>query len=175
MTRRPRRETNHFAGEKLVAILANPRFDQGGRSENRVALAGEVLGYDSAQIVNLFAWPSASSRDIALLGKVSGGWQDARRELTDAIYEADGVLVGFGLIPTSRESGPHLRAQLRWLREELRAGGHASVWQVGDRPRHPSRWHQYVSDIHGRTAGGTFEERLHQVLRAVPLGDCDWA
>ncbi|GAA4056832.1 hypothetical protein GCM10023065_01970 [Microbacterium laevaniformans] len=175
MTRPPRRETTHFAREQLVAILANPRFEPSGRSEKRVALARDVLGFKSARIANLFAWPSASSRDIALLGKVPEGWQDARRELTEAVYEADAVLVGFGLIPSSRESGPQLRAQLRWLHEELRRSGHVAVWQVGDRPRHPSRWHQYVSDAHGRTAGGTFEERLHQVLRAVPLDDCDWA
>lgn len=175
MSPRPRQDTDRAAGRKLVAILANPRPDATGRSATRIALAGEILGYDSTRIVNLFTWPSASSRDIALLGKMPEGWQDARRELTEAVYEADGVLVGFGLIPSSRESGPQLRAQLRWLHEELRTSGHVAVWQVGDRPRHPSRWHQYVSDAHGRTAGGTLEERLHQVLRAVPLDDCDWA
>jgi hypothetical protein len=40
---------------------------------------------------------------------------------------------------------------------------------LGGEPRHPSRWHQYVSDKYGRTSGGTFEERIKQVLVAVPL------
>jgi len=137
-------------------------------------LVCEILGYDRSMIVNLFGRPSRSSRDIAVLGKEPEGWYDARQELSEAISVADGVLLGFGLIPSSRESGPHLRAQLQWLREELRKQGHLSVWQVGDRPRHPSRWHQYVSDVHQRTDGGSFHERLHQALRAVPLGGWDW-
>lgn len=175
MNRRRSVRADLITGRTLVAILANPRLEPGGRSEKRIAIAGEILGYERAQIANLFAWPSASSRHIAVLGKEAEGWRDARRDLTSAISVADAVLLGFGLIPSSRESGPHLRAQLGWLRTELKARGHTQVWQVGDRPRHPSRWHQYVSDTHGRTDGGTFEERLHQVLRAVPLDDCDWA
>lgn len=47
--------------------------------------------------------------------------------------------------------------------------GITAFWMVGGEPRHPSRWHQFVSDKHGRTTGGTFEERLVQVLVEVPL------
>ncbi len=35
--------------------------------------------------------------------------------------------------------------------------------------RHPSRWHQYVADKHGRTSGGGQAERLAEVICRVPI------
>ncbi|WP_431074609.1 DUF1643 domain-containing protein [Microbacterium phyllosphaerae] len=165
----------HKSERTLVAVLANPRPRDGSRTEKRIALVRDALGYERAEIVNLFSRASESSREIAVLGVSAEGWREARVSVSEAIASADSVLLGFGLIPSSRESRPHLRAQLEWLRHELQVHGHLQVWQVGDRPRHPSRWHQYVSDTHGRTVGGTFEQRLKQVLRTVPLNDCRWA
>jgi hypothetical protein len=52
--------------------------------------------------------------------------------------------------------------------EAIRAGI-SNIWMVGGEPRHPSRWHQFVSDKYSRTTGGSFEERLDQVLESVPM------
>lgn len=163
------------AGQKMVAILANPRPLGGGRTEKRIALVREILGYERAEIVNLFSRPSESSSEIAKLGTAPEGWLESRVAVSSALKSADSVLLGFGLIPSSPESRPHLRAQFEWLRRELQSRRHLPVWQVGDRPRHPSRWHQYVSDAHGHTTGGAFEERLKQVLRTAPLDDSRWS
>lgn len=157
----------------LVAVLANPVPGPSSRSERQVAVAARVLGFQNPRIVNLFAIASVSSRDIAHLGAEPTGWIRARETLEQSLEGVDGVLVAFGNIPARGQSRTHLREQLRWLSLRLQASQHIQVWQVGT-ARHPSRWHQYVSDVHGRTSGGDFETRLAEVLRPVPLDERMW-
>jgi len=158
----------------LVAILANPSITGGDRTRKRIALAASALGYDSYRIINLFSIASASSRDVATLGNAPQGWHTARAEILDGLKDATGVLLGFGIIAARGDGKHHLRAQLDWLSTELRNTGHSQIWQLGERPRHPSRWHQYVSDRHGWTSGGTFEQRVSKALRQVGLSEVDW-
>lgn len=60
-------------------------------------------------------------------------------------------------------------SQVEWFARQARAAGLSEMWTVGGRARHPSRWHQYVSDKYGRTSGGSFADRLRQVLVRAPL------
>jgi hypothetical protein len=53
--------------------------------------------------------------------------------------------------------------------DELLALGHVDAWTVGGESRHPSRWHQYVSDKHARAGSGEFAERLKSVLVLTDL------
>ncbi|WP_367575652.1 DUF1643 domain-containing protein [Microbacterium phycohabitans] len=155
---------------RLLAILANPSLDQYSRTARRVQAAGTLLGFPDITIANLFAEPSKSSRDIRLLGCDRHGWLKARDLISRELRSADAVLLGFGTIPVSGLAKAHLDDQKAWLRRQLELASHAYVWQVGN-ARHPSRWHQYLSDRHGRTSGGTFEERLVEQLRQVPISD----
>ncbi|WP_447949620.1 DUF1643 domain-containing protein [Microbacterium aurum] len=170
----PSSVSSALSSRTLVAILANPSTAGGDRTRKRIALAANVLGYDDYRIINLFSIASASSRDVAVLGESPQGWHTARAEILDGLSDATGVLLGFGIIAAKGDGKHHLRAQLRWLCTELRNAGHSQVWQLGERPRHPSRWHQYVSDLHGRTSGGTFEQRVSKALRQVELAEVDW-
>lgn len=157
----------------LLAVLANPTPRPFTRTEQQIAVAADVLGYHRVQIANLFALASVSSREIRTLGTEEVGWQTARNSIEDALPQADGVLVAFGSIPTSGPSRTHLRTQLAWLSARLRDLSDTDVWQVGV-ARHPSRWHQYVSDVHARTSGGDFVTRLTQVLQPVSPVDRTW-
>ena len=157
----------------LLAVLANPVPRPSSRSERHLAVAASILGFDRAEIANLFAIPSSSSRDIRHLGAEASGWLSAREKLETSLPLASGVLVGFGTIPTNAASREHLREQLDWLSARLRALPEVGVWEVG-RARHPSRWHQYVSDVHARTAGGDFAQRLAEVLQPVPFAHRIW-
>lgn len=154
-------------------MLANPSVRTATRTERQVGIAAAVLGFDRVEITNVFAYPSPTSRDILTLGANEGGWLKARSEMRDALDYADGVLVGFGTIRVSGHSRLFLADQLRWLSAELQGRPSLQVWQVGT-SRHPSRWHQYVSDRHGRTAGGPFQARLAEVMRPVPVDDRFW-
>jgi hypothetical protein len=158
----------------LLAVLANPPLHTKSRSFGRVELAARILGLERMRIVNLFAVASTSSRDIAALGHEPHGWTTARRPIMEALAEADQVLVGFGAIPVTGAARRNLEEQLHWLGETFRLQGHNTVWQVGQ-ARHPSRWHQYVSDRYGRTAGGSFEVRLREVLTCTETAALPWA
>lgn len=153
---------------RLLAILANPSTSPSTRTEQRVRLAASLLGYERCEVANLFQEPSVTSRDIQQLGAGAHGWLAAREAIAQALPRADGVLLAPGLLRLSGAPRLHLAEQREWLREHLIDASHHQVWQVGD-ARHPSRWHQYLCDAHGRTNGGTFDERLRESLKRVDI------
>lgn len=120
-------------------------------------------------IANLHAFATTSVFELNDLRRACG-WADARGELAKAVRGADGLLAGWGVSGTTGDTRRALDEQVAWLYSEAMSAGLERAWMVGGEPRHPSRWHQYVSDKYGRTSGGTFEQRLEQVLHAVPIG-----
>jgi len=151
-----------------VAVLLNPpSLTSGTRSRNAVAHAATVLGCENVQLVNLC---SASTPTVVELNDLRGdGWEEARESLEVALLHADVLLAGWGVAGMSGYSKRSLTSQVDWLLRRAQNRGFDSVWMVGGEPRHPSRWHQYVADRHQRTSGGTFEDRIRQVLVDVPL------
>lgn len=156
-------------GRILVALLASPPTTDGTRTTSRLARALPIVGCDRLQIANLYSEPA---RDLPALNHQAAapdGWIAARPDLAAALQGADELLVGWGLLRLSGRARDHRVSQIRWLIREAHRAGHSHCWAVGSRPRHPSRWHQYVSDRHGRTSTGTFEQRLAEVLVRTPL------
>lgn len=157
----------------LLAVLLNPpSASTGARTLGAVRRAAQALGFDGYEIVNLFAEPTPTVIELNGVTGQESAWPVLQSQLREALRVAGGVLGGWGV---AGASGPLrvLRAQrAAWLLEEAKRIGHKEVWMVGGESRHPSRWHQYVADRHGRTDGGTFEERLRQVLVPIPLCTC---
>ncbi len=154
----------------LLAVLLNPpASSSGARSRRAAQRAAEVLGYDCCEIANLFAEPTATVVDLNLLGAGLGLWAPVRQRLSEQIRGAGGVLAAWGVAGASGTLRRERDLRGAWVAAEAGRVGHEQIWTVGGAPRHPSRWHQYVADRHGRTLGGTFEERLTQVLTATPL------
>lgn len=131
--------------------------------------AASVLGYDEVVVTNLCAVATPSL--VQLNGLRFEAWESARADLEVAVRSGAGLLAGWGVGGLSGDARQWLHSQVEWLIGCAETGGLRSFWTVGGAPRHPSRWHQYVSDKHGRTRGGTFEERLTQVLVDVPTRD----
>lgn len=156
------------ASPLLVAVLLNPPANTAGaRSRNAVALAATSLGYERLVIGNLC---EASTRSVVELNSVdSSAWLAARAHLAGMLGSATALLAAWGVAGLSGRAR-HLRdAQVQWLLGEARAVGLTHHWMLGGRPLHPSRWHQFVSDKYARTSGGSFEQRIGQVLVAVPI------
>ncbi|MCK9921266.1 hypothetical protein MXD61_05015 [Frankia sp. AgPm24] len=112
-----------------------------------MALAGELLGFAEVKVANLFSMPSHATGDIDELGATAAGWLAARPSLESALTEAAGVLLAYGASSPSGPARTHFREQAAWLRtrlDELALPG----WQVGDGPRHPSRWQRWTSREH---------------------------
>ena len=153
----------------LVAILLNPPLTTSGeRTRKAVGSAARVLGYEKHEISNLC---TAATTDVAELSSLDNpsAWTHARIELAASISRADGLLAGWGVAGMAGEGLRALQDQLVWLTHEALNAGIDHIWMVNNQPRHPSRWHQYTADKHGRTSGGSFEDRLAELLVAVPL------
>jgi len=128
----------------LVVVGATPALTSGKRTLARCESARIVLQATTCELVNLFAYPTNNVREVAVLGASPAGWLSARSSITDALRRADMVILGYGLTKPSGSAGKHHEAQVVWLKETLLAGK-SSVFQVGDGPRHPSRWQRWTS------------------------------
>lgn len=133
--------------------------------------AARILGYDEVVMTNLCSVATPSIVEVNRLSR--DAWASARVDLEVAVRGGAGLLAAWGVGRLSGTARRCLRAQVEWVVEVARNGGLGSFWMVGGEPRHPSRWHQYVSDKYGRTGGGSFEERLAQVLVEVPTRDLE--
>lgn len=131
----------------IVAVLTNPPLTDGRRTLNRVALAANLLGFDRVVVGNLFALPSHATGAITELGVSPHGWVTAKSHLTGHLASSDGVLLAFGVTAPSGPARDHFRSQVRWLIERTVLLG-LPTWQVGDGPRHPSRWQRWTSRTH---------------------------
>lgn len=152
----------------LLAVLLNPpSASTGARSLGAVGRAANVLGYASYQVGNLFSEATPTVVELNLLAVSEGSWSIVRERLSQQLRGSAGVLAGWGVAGASGRFRRIRDERAEWLRREAASYGHSSIWTVGGEPRHPSRWHQYVADKHGRTPGGSFEERLKQVLTQV--------
>lgn len=155
----------------LAAVLLNPpSLTTGVRTRNAVERAAAALGYGAVEIVNLCSFPTRSAKDLEDLEEQ--GWTMARTEIEGVLKRSSAVLGAWGVAGLTGGARVFRDQQVDWLYTEALSSGFSSIWMVGAEPRHPSRWHQYLSDKYGRTAGGPPIERLKQALVAVAIAEC---
>lgn len=151
----------------LGALLLNPPLTSGTRTLSHLGIAAELLGCDALDIANLFA---VATRDVTAINDVglsSDGWEAARPRLRQVIAESDHLLAGWGVSSLAGRAAIHRQSQVDYVRACARDVGKDCIWTLNGEPRHPSRWHQYVSDRHGRANGESLAERLWMVLTPV--------
>lgn len=154
----------------LGAILLNPPLTTGAATMRHLRVAAEVLGCNNVQVGNLFAVPTISVTDINDVGRDVAGWESARWNLDQVVASSAELVAGWGVSGLHGRALAHRQAQVTWLIERLRALKVPGVWTLNGQARHPSRWHQYVSDRHRRAIGvSTFPQRLAAVLQRVDL------
>lgn len=135
------------ASRVLVAVLSNPPVTDGKRTLRRVALAADLLRFDEVEVVNLFFVPSYRTGAISTLGAAEEQWIEARPEIDRALGKASGVLRAYGTTAPVGAARGHFRRQVEWLDHRLAVEA-LPAWQVGDGPRHPSRWQRWTSRAH---------------------------
>ena len=151
-------------GRNLVAVLCNPPLTAGVRTLHRVRLAAQLLSFEEVQVANLFALPSHSTNEIATLGASHEGWAAARTNLQASLDASDGVLLAYGCTSPTGPARHNLFAQVEWLSDLLGTLGRPA-WQVGDAPRHPSRWQRWTCRAHPEL---TFPDALRASLARYP-------
>ncbi|MEV5337827.1 DUF1643 domain-containing protein [Streptomyces sp. NPDC052676] len=155
-----------FPRRELLCILANPPLRSGERTRGRLVLACDLLGFETFTMRNLFAVPSGTVTDISTLGATADGWAQARKQMESAFSACDGVLLAYGISEPTGAARKYHREQVRWVTERLVASGCQS-FQVGDGPRHPSRWQRWTSRHHRELE---FSAALEASLEAVSFG-----
>lgn len=153
---------------RLGAVLLNPPTGEGQQTRRQLALAAEILDCSTVEIANLFHWPTKSMRELLPLATQADGWLEARADLLELMREAEELLFAWGVAPLKGAAESHRRAQIDWVLALVEESGRELVWSVGGVARHPSRWHQYLSDKYGRTSGGDSRSRLGELLQASP-------
>jgi hypothetical protein len=161
----------HSADLSLGAILINPPLGDGGATLRHLEILRRILQCKTIKVANLLPAPTRSVIEITSAGELQESWQEARPSLLELLDSSNHIVLGWGL--GGGFSGParrHFASQVQWVERAIRRQTKPiSVWTVGGQPRHPSRWHQYVSDVHGRTSGGSFDQRLQEVLVKQPM------
>lgn len=153
----------------LCAILCSPPTTAGQQTKRQLSVVADLLGCDDLLITNIFAVPTVDLPSINLHGKQASGWMSARPEISAGIRGSAEVLVGWGVSKLHGAARSHRDRQISWVADLLAQHSMNRAWCIGGQPRHPSRWHQYVSNKHGRTTGGSFPDRLGQVLTSVTV------
>lgn len=157
-------DTGPMLGSRtLGAVLLNPSTGQGEQTLRHLRFAQQALRCESLVVANLFPVASRDMWAISDLGREADSWLPAREEIIRLLDDSDEIVVAWGV---SRIPGPahgHFLDQTDWVRTRARERG-LRIWTMGGRPRHPSRWHQYVSDVHQRTSGGTIASRIAESL-----------
>ncbi len=127
-----------------------------------------MLDCNSIDIANLFAVPTQDLSAVTTVGQSSQGWDLAQPRLGEVIATADHLMAAWGVGGLSGPASVYQRRQLRFIASTALESGRGHIWTLSGEPRHPSRWHQYVSDRHGRASGASLTERLAMVLTSVP-------
>lgn len=151
----------------LGALLLNPPTTDGAQTRRHLQVAAELLSCNSIEIANLFAMPTHDMPAVNVVGQSNQGWELAQPRLRAVITAADQLLAAWGVGGLSGRALIHQRRQLRFVAAAAQEIGHVQIWTLNGEPRHPSRWHQYVSDRHGRASGASLTERLAMVLTSV--------
>ncbi len=144
----------------LLVVGLSPPTTSGARTRARVDMACRLLNQASLVMVNLYAFPTRDLGSLSEVGKERAGWDAARSGIEAGLGVAKDVLLAYGVRTPAHEAGRHFRRQVAWLEGELDQRGLA-VWQVGDTPRHPSRWQRFT---HRSAPGVPFETALRLAL-----------
>lgn len=138
----------------VVLGLNPPQETSGNRTFSNVGRLAAALNVSETRLLNLCSRPSTSFVDFASVAATPDAWLDSRidleRDLADFNPRSDIVVAAWGRSSFSGPTRTHLAAQIDWVMSILEGLGCAEVLTFGDSARHPSRWHQYVSDKQNR-------------------------
>jgi hypothetical protein len=154
----------------LCVLLASPPTTSGARTLNAIAVAAQCLQTPQIVTANLLAKPARDLAEMSSIGAQATAWEAARADLHRAVTGGDLLLAAWGLNSLTGPARHHHNAQVEWLLHTAEEAGHTHAWTLGGEPRHPSRWHQFSSDLHGRTPPGlSREDRVRTLLTRVAL------
>ena len=153
-------------GPALCAVLLNPSFTgPNSVSHGNLRVAAEALGFSRVSTVNLVGVQTRNSYDLAELATMPAAWHSARPEIEDALQTSDHVLFGWGDSRLRGIANNWKQEQIEWTVGRAIDHGHEYVLMMDGKPRHPSRWRQYVGPQRGLFTGPSLNHRFAQALQ----------
>jgi hypothetical protein len=134
-------------GKNLLVVLACPPTTSGARTLARISSLEAALRLSSAAIVNLLNVPSYRTQGMSVAGSEERVWLESRALILKGLEAADLVLLAYGVSEPSGPARKWHRDQIRWLQAEINQRS-LQTFQVGEGPRHPSRWHRLTTRTH---------------------------
>jgi len=157
---------------RLLTILLNPSpSPTGSRTLSNVETAARVLGATTLQVVNLVDLTSKDLPELNRLGTDPVPWLESRKVIDDALQAADMLLAAWGLGGFSGLTRINFDQQRAHVVSAISERSFGGVWVLSGRPRHPSRWRQYLGPQKSRVPGTDFEERLVRALTRIAVAD----
>ncbi len=157
---------------RATAVLLNPSLEP---TASVSSLILEQLrrqrGWESVTITNLLDIPTRNSKELALIATSREPWLAARPALLDSLTDATDLIFGWGVSALSGQARLWQAEQVAWVLDQSRLLGHTDVWMAMGRPRHPSRWRQFVGPQRALVAGESTIDRIDRMLALHPVAE----
>lgn len=155
------------------AILLNPTgVIQGTSTSVRVLEDVRLsMGWAVLEIANLVGTPTRNSKELEDTTVSHRDFLSARDRLERVVATSDTLIFAWGIAPLRGMVGKYLRDQTEWIVSQARHHGHTHAWMMDGRPRHPSRWRQYVGPQRGLFKGDNTAARLAQGLQRCAVDE----
>lgn len=159
---------------RVGVILLNPVRETKRASTTQIVLEDlrVAKAWGNLEIANLVETPTRNSKELARVATCPQVFLDARDHLDAVLTSSDTLVFAWGIAPLPGPAGRHVRVQATWVITRAQHHGHTHAWVMGGRPRHPSRWRQYVGPQRGLFNGSTTLDRITQGLERCPLEHC---
>lgn len=130
-----------FEGKRLLVILACPPITSGKRTLNQMEALRAYLNFSTIQHVNMNVEADLRTSSKNKKWDEEESWLEARTAISRAVNKSDCVLLAYGVQKPSGSARHFHSDQVIWLHKLLRRSD-KTVFQIGNKPRHPSRWHR---------------------------------
>lgn len=159
---------------RVGAILLNPARETKRPSTTELVLEDVRVAkaWGMLEIANLVETPTRNSKELAQVATSPEAFLGARDRLDAILTSSDILVFAWGIAPLPGPAGRHVRGQANWVISRAQHHGHTHAWAMGGRPRHPSRWRQYVGPQRGLFDGPTTIDRLTRGLERCALDHC---
>ena len=160
-------DAQHANRSRVGAIFLNPV-----REANRVSRTHLVLEdvrfantWGTLEVANFVGTPTRDSKEFEQAATSVQLFLDVRDHLETVLASSDTLVFVWDVTPLRGPAGRYVCGHANWVVSRVLHHGHTHALAMGGRPRHPSRWCQYVGPWRGLFDDTTTVDRFIQRLR----------
>jgi hypothetical protein len=136
-----------YGDKSLLIVLACPPTTSGTRTLARIENFKAELNISSVTVANLLNVASYRTNGMSATGITETPWLESREPILRGLEVSELVLLAYGVSEPSGPARTWHREQIAWLHSEITSRELPAI-QIGEGPRHPSRWHRLTTKTH---------------------------